>query len=61
MDAASDRAATSQDDVRRERGQFRRISANAFGIAGGPAIVNLHVAAVGPAQFLQPLSGDMKN
>src|SRR5262249_26231007 len=43
------------DYVRRERDQFRRIPANALGIAGGPAIVNLHVAAVGPAQFLQPL------
>src|SRR5262249_53695425 len=50
-----DCAATSKDDVRRERDQFRRIPANALGIAGGPAIVNLHVAAVGPAQFLQPL------
>ena len=48
-------AATSKDDVRRERDQFRRIPANALGIAGGPAIVNLHIAAVGPAQFLQPL------
>src|SRR6516165_8266411 len=36
-------------------GQFRRVSANALGIACGPAIVDLHVAAVGPAQFLQPL------
>src|SRR5262245_40462987 len=32
-----------------------RVPANALGIAGGPAIVDLHVAAVGPAQFLQPL------
>ena len=34
-----------QDDVRRERDQFRRISANVVGIAGGPADVDPHVAA----------------
>ena len=50
-----DRAASGQDDVRRERDQFRRVSADAFGIARAPAIVDPHVAAVGPAQFLQPL------
>jgi hypothetical protein len=31
------RAARSQDDVRRERDQFRRVAAKALGIAGGPA------------------------
>ena len=49
------RAASGQDDVRRERDQFRRIFANALGIACAPADVDLHVAAVGPAQLLQPL------
>ena len=48
-------AASGQDDVRRERDQFRRVSANAFGIACAPADVDPHVAAVGPAQLLQPL------
>jgi hypothetical protein len=45
----------SQDDVRREGDQFCRVSTRALGIACGPAIVDAHVAAVGPAQFLQPL------
>ena len=49
------RPASGQDDVRRERDQFRRVSANAVGIARGPAVVDPHVAAVGPAQLLQPL------
>ena len=44
-----------QDDVRRERDQFRRVFANAVGIARAPANVDPHVAAVGPAQLLQPL------
>ena len=44
-----------QDDVRRERDQFRRVSANAVGIACGPASIDPHIAAVGPAQLLQPL------
>ena len=49
------RAAMGQDDVRRERGQFRRVSANFGGIGRGPADVDPHVAADGPAQLLQPL------
>ena len=49
------RAASGQNDVRRERDQFRRVSANVVGIACGPAVVDPHVAAVGPAQLLQPL------
>ena len=53
--AATVGAASGQDDVRRERDQFRRVSANAVGIARAPAIVDPHVAAVGPAQLLQPL------
>ena len=48
-------AASGQDDVRRERDQFRRVFANVVGIARAPAGVDPHVAAVGPAQFLQPL------
>ena len=44
-----------QDDVRRERDQFRRVSANVGGIGRGPAGVDPHVAADGPAQLLQPL------
>ena len=49
------RVAGGQNDVRRERGQFRRVFANVGGIAHGPADVNLHVAAIGPAQLLQRL------
>ena len=49
------RAAIGQDDVRRERDQFRRVLANRVGIACAPAVVDPHVAAVGPAQLLQPL------
>jgi hypothetical protein len=48
-------AARGQDDVRRERDQFRRIAAKALGIAGRPACVDPHVAPVGPAQLLQCL------
>ena len=44
-----------QDDVRRKRHQFRRVCARAVGIGRSPAVVDPHVAAVGPAQFLQPL------
>src|SRR5262245_24065418 len=44
-----------QDDVRRERGQFRRVSANFAGIGCCPAGVDPHVAADAPTQFLQLL------
>ena len=44
-----------QDDVGRERGQFRRMTANVGGIGRGPAGVDPHVAADGPAQERQPL------
>ena len=40
------RGAVGQDDVRRERGQFRRVFANLGGIGRGPAGVDPHVAAV---------------
>ena len=39
----------------RERDQFRRVFANAVGIACAPAVIDPHVAAVGPAQLLQTL------
>ena len=42
--------AMGQDDVGRERGQFRRVSANVGGIGCGPAGVDPHVAADGPTQ-----------
>src|SRR5262249_34518697 len=50
-----DRASTSQDDVRREGDQFRRVPADALGIARAPPIGDAYVAAVGPAQRLQSL------
>src|SRR5262245_3343927 len=50
-----DRAPRSQDDVRRERDQFRRVSAEEFGIARAPTILDPHVTADGPTQFLQAL------
>ena len=49
------RGAMGQDDVRRERDQFRRVPANLGGIGRGPAGVDPHVAADGPAQLRQPL------
>ena len=49
------RGAVGQDDVRRERGQFRCVSANFGGIGRGPADVDPDVAADGPAQLRQPL------
>src|SRR5262249_60243661 len=49
------RASTSQDDVRRERDQFQRVSAKEFGIARAPTILDPHVAADAPTQFLQAL------
>ena len=44
-----------QEDVRRERDQFRGVSANVVGIGRGPARFDPHVAAVGPAQLRQAL------
>ena len=51
------RGAAGQDDVRPERNQFRRISADALGVATTPAIVDPHVAAIGPTQLLQIRAG----
>src|SRR6516164_4826726 len=45
----------SQDDVGRKCNQFRRVYANALGIARSPPYVDPQVAAVGPAQLLQSL------
>ena len=45
--------ARGQDDVRRERDQFRRVFTHAVGIASAPAIIDPNIAAVDPAQLLQ--------
>src|SRR5262245_48833870 len=45
------RGGRRQDDVRRKRDQFSRVS-TAVGIVGAPACVDAHVAAVGPAKLL---------
>src|SRR5262249_50109695 len=49
------RTAGRQDDIRRQRDQFRREFANAIGIARAPAVIDLHIPADGPARLLQPL------
>ena len=49
------RAAGGQDDVGRERDQFRRVPANVPGMGSGPADIDLQVAANRPAQQRQPL------
>jgi hypothetical protein len=43
-------AAYVQNDVRRERDQFRYVFAETIGIASGPAIIDPHVDTVRPAQ-----------
>jgi hypothetical protein len=47
--------ASGQDDIGRERHQFRRVPPNALGIARGPAGLERHVAADNPARLLQSL------
>src|SRR5262249_10089190 len=47
--------AAGQDDIRRERNQFRRVSALAVSIVRAPAGVDPHIAAVVPAQLFQTL------
>src|SRR6516164_9452829 len=47
--------AHGQDDIRRERDQFHRVFARVLDSACGPAIINPHVASIGPAQLLQAL------
>ena len=49
------RASCSQNDVRLEGNQFRRIFANSVSISRRPAYVDPHVVALGPAQFVHPL------
>jgi hypothetical protein len=49
------RSAVGQDDVGRERNQFRRVPANVVSIRASPAGVDPHVAADTPARFLQTL------
>src|SRR5262249_19976443 len=44
-----------EDDLRREGGEFSRISACDLVIAAGPAILDLNVLPDRPAQLLQPL------
>ena len=44
-----------QDDIRRQRDQFRREFANVIGIACAPAVVDLHIRDDGPVQLLQSL------
>ena len=50
-------AARGQDDIRRQRDQFRRVFARVFGIACGPAIIDPHIASIGPAQLLPAPAG----
>src|SRR5262249_22731961 len=49
------RASTSQDDVRRQRDQFKRVSEKESAIARAPTILDPHVAADAPPQSLQAL------
>jgi hypothetical protein len=49
------RADAGQNDLRAERNQFGRISAQARGIAHAPAIIDPQVAPDRPAQLLEPL------
>src|SRR5262249_46028841 len=48
-------AASDQNDVRREGGQFRRIFAYVVGIARTPTRFDLHITTIGPAQLPQLL------
>jgi hypothetical protein len=48
-------AASGEDDIRSEGDQFRRVFAAEFGIARGPADVDLNVASMGPSQTLKRL------
>ena len=48
-------AGIGEDDVGRERDQFRRVFAGSVDTACGPADVEARIVAVGPAQFRQPL------
>ena len=48
-------AASGQDDVRRERDQFRRVFAKVVGIAAAQRVSIRTLRPIDPAQFLQPL------
>src|SRR5262245_40082896 len=52
---AHGRGAKGKDDVWRERGQFRRVSANVGATGRGPTSVDAHVTADCPSRLLQPL------
>src|SRR6516164_8995708 len=47
--------AIGEDHVGRERNQLGRDLATIVGAAGGPAVHHPHVAAIDPAQFLEPV------
>src|SRR5262245_59210853 len=49
------RTAARQDYIGRRRDQLRREFANTISIGRAPTVVDLHIAADGPAQLLQPL------
>jgi len=51
----------SQDDIRRKRDQFRRVFANAPGVALTPPYVEPHIAVIGPAQSPKLLEKRHKN
>jgi hypothetical protein len=55
LQRAHNRPTRSQDDIRRERDQFRCVAAKAIEIACAPAVFDPHVAADGPTQLRQPL------
>src|SRR6516164_9966602 len=49
------RIAGDEDDIRRERDQFRRISAKTIGLAASPAGLDVHIAPDSPTRLLQAL------
>jgi hypothetical protein len=49
------RCPRGHDDVRCKRDQFGSVFANFFGITTAPAMIDLNVAAVGPARLLERL------
>src|SRR5262245_39516486 len=48
-------SAGGQNDIWRQRDQFRSVFAIVFRIGCGKAMINSHIVAVAPAQLLQPL------
>ena len=55
MQRRHSRARCGQNDIRRERDQFRREFAIEVGIASSPADVDSHVLTFSPTEFLQAL------